>query len=68
MEDLDPTHVHHDAGDVDGVEDLLDSQLLVALKGLGITRGELPSKTVTKGNVPSVSKVLLLWLNHQEVV
>ncbi len=27
MEDLDPTHVHQDAGDVDGVEDLLDPQL-----------------------------------------
>jgi hypothetical protein len=58
MEDLDPTHVHQHAGDVDGVEDLLDPQLLAALKGLGITRGELPSRTATKGSVPSVSKVL----------
>jgi hypothetical protein len=24
MEDLDPTHVHQDARDVDGVDDLLD--------------------------------------------
>jgi hypothetical protein len=57
MEDLDPTHVHQDAGDVDGVEDLLDPQLLAALKGLWIIGGELPGRTVTKGSVPSVSKV-----------
>ncbi len=57
MEYLDPTHVHQDAGDVDGVEDLLDPQFLVALKGLRITGGELPGMTITKGNVPSVSKV-----------
>ncbi|CAK9212300.1 unnamed protein product [Sphagnum troendelagicum] len=56
MEDLDPTHVHQDAGDVDGVEDLLDPQLLAALKGLGITGGELPGRNATKGSVPSVSK------------
>ncbi|CAM6003430.1 unnamed protein product [Sphagnum balticum] len=56
MEDLDPTHVHQDAGDVDGVEDLLDPQLLAALKGLGITGGELPGRNATKGSVPSGSK------------
>jgi len=56
MEELDPTHVHQDAGDVDGVEDLLDPQLLAALKGLGITGGELPGRNATKGSVPSVSK------------
>lgn len=41
MEDLDPMHGKEDLGDVAGVEDLLDPQLLAALKGLGFKEGEL---------------------------
>jgi len=41
MEDLDPMHGKEDLGDVAGVEDLLDPQLLAALKGVGFKEGDL---------------------------
>lgn len=41
MEDLDPMHGKEDLGDVAGVDDLLDPQLLAALKGVGFREGDL---------------------------
>lgn len=41
MEDLDPMHGKEDLGDVAGVDDLLDPQLLAALKGIGFREGDL---------------------------
>lgn len=41
MEDLDPMHGKEELGDVAGVDDLLDPQLLAALKGVGFREGDL---------------------------
>lgn len=41
MEDLDPMHGKEELGAVAGVEDLLDPQLLAALKGVGFKEGDL---------------------------
>ncbi|KAG0578852.1 hypothetical protein KC19_4G054500 [Ceratodon purpureus] len=50
MEDLDPMHGKEDLGDVAGVDDLLDPQLLAALKGVGFGDGDLAgASTAPKG-------------------
>lgn len=59
MEDLDPMHGKEDLGDVVGVEDLLDPQLLAALKGVGFREGDLTAPSGHKGpiNAPPLNDV-----------
>ena len=60
MEDLDPMHGKEDLGDVAGVDDLLDPQLLAALKGVGFKEGELAgASTAPKGPVKPPTGVTL---------
>lgn len=51
MEDLDPMHAKEDLDDVGGVEDLLDPQLLAALKGVGFKERDLAGGVEHKGMV-----------------
>ncbi|KAG6551622.1 hypothetical protein Mapa_006701 [Marchantia paleacea] len=55
MEDLDPSKPAHDEGDMGLVEDLLDPQLMAALKGIGWNDGDLTGGNLTKP--ASVSRI-----------
>lgn len=56
MEELDPMH-GKDLGDVAGVDDLLDPQLLAALKSVGFKEGELAGASRPKGPVNPLAAV-----------
>lgn len=59
MEDLDPSKPAHDEGDMGLVEDLLDPQLMAALKGIGWNDGDFAGGNSTKpaSSPPSVSRI-----------